>query len=706
MAKVRVGEVQDLSPEAVMGEAGAEGGVTPSDLPSEVPNVFGGEETAKEFLEYICSEIIDVRDGADRKDLEERWNRWRRMREAIPETEQRDTPWIQAANVEPPLMMQKVHTIFAKLIAAFSVKKPPVQVEALNENERDIADSLERFFKGLADNRYSLDVKRRFKQIAYDLVSLGTVPVKVPFKSERWAFKRTDATGTEQVTYVRKEGPDIVPIQLEDFFTRPYWKDVQRAPWVAVRYRYFYHELKQMESQMVLENVDKILGEAVTEYNDNLEEAFDRAGISTGSLGQTQANQEFEIYEAHVYWDVDGDGIPEDVIVWIEPDSMTLLRAQFNPLSVRDIEVFTYLENPNTLYGIGVCQMTEGPQSEVTALHRMRLDGTQLAMLKMFLVKRGAGIGPKETFEPFKMLFVDDPTADFRPIEFLDISQGAIIGEQMAQEYADRVTGANDYMAGFNDKTVGSNATVGGTTFLAGQANSILNSLLENTEQSMSVVYMLALYQMIANKDLVKLDWMDLGDAANIQQVLGMSVEDLPTKFRFTVRTTDINKTDESRKQNFLMVSQLYNQFGQTALQTLMMKINPQMAQMAEVQELLTSMYVGQTALMARMLEFFDVGNPEDFLPFTDQLKLQLRMVDKVRKEQTVQMKEAMNGQGQGIGVGGTAGLPTELGGGFGGIPGVAPGGAEMAVMAAGQGAGVPGQMQGPGGTGPNPGQV
>jgi hypothetical protein len=480
---------------------------------------------------------------------------------------------------------------------------------------------------------------------------------------------------------------------LEDFFTRPYWKDVQRAPWVAVRYRYFYHELKQMESQMILENVDAILSQAVTEYSDNLEEAFDRAGISTGSLGQVQANQEYEIYEAHVFWDVDGDGIPEDVIVWVEPDSRTLLRAQFNPLSLRDIEVFTYLENPNTMYGIGVCQMTEGPQSEVTALHRMRLDGTQLSMLKMFLAKRGSGIGPKETFEPFKLLLVDDPLTDFKAIDFPDISQGAIIGEQMAQEYADRVTGANDYMAGFNDKTVGSNATVGGTTFLAGQANSILNSLLENTEQSMSMVYMLALYQLIANRDFVRLDWMDSGDAMNIQKVLDMAVEDLPTKFRFSVRTTDINKTDESRKQNFLMVSQLYNQYGQTALQTLMMKLNPQVGAQAEIQELLTSMYVGQAALMSRMLEFFDVGNPEDFLPFTEQLKIQLRMVDKVRKEQTVQMKEAMNGEGQVGGIGPAAGMLGAPAGDAG--YGTANPSGDQAVpgMAVGQGGGPVGQV-------------
>ena len=683
----RAQKVNDLSPEQVLDEAP----VGSEQVVEEAPNVLGGGDTEKAFMEYLCSEIRDVRDGGERRDLEEKWDNWRRIRLAIPEQETRDTPWIRASNVEPPLTMQKVQLIFAKLIAAFSVKKPPVMVDAFNEEERDVADSLEKLFKGLAENRYGLDVKRRFKQIAYDLVSLGTVPVTVPFKMEKWSFKRTDDVGTEQVTYVRKAGPDIVPIRLEDFFTRPYWKDVQRAPWVGVRYRYYYHELQQMQAAGLLANVEAVLGTPISDYDDNRKAALERVGVQPGSIGQSQPNQEFEVYECHCFWDVDGDGVPEDIIAWVEPDTMTLLRAQFNPLSVRPIEVFTYLENPDSLYGVGICQMTESSQEEVTALHRMRLDGTQLSMMKIFTAKKGAGVGPNEELTPFKILFLDDPGTDFRAIDFPDISQGAIMGEQLAQQYADRVTGANDYMAGFNDKTVGSNATASGTTFLAGQANSILNSLLENTEQSMSTVYMLALYQMIANKANVNLDWLDAGDQMNIQQVLGMNVEDLPSKFRFTVRTTDINKTDESRKQNFLMITQLYNQYGQTALQTLAMKANPQLAGSAEAQELLTSMYVGQASLMSRMIEFFDVGNPEDFVPFTDQVKLQLRAVDQVRKQQVVQMKEqlsATRGQGQAQGAGGVGGMPGAALGGAGGEPGIGQGSQALSGMAQGTGGG------------------
>lgn len=697
MAKMRSRPVQttDMAQEAVVSDDQTVEGETVF----MESNVFTSEEDANKFSSYIVSELVSVRDD-DRKTLEENWSKWRRQRLAIPESKTRDTPWIRSANVNPPLTMQKVQTIFAKLIAAFAVKKPPVAVTALTARDRDTADALERWFKGMADNRYGLDVRRKFKQIAYDLVSLGTQVVKVPFKVDSWSFKRTDASGTQQVTMVRHQGPEIVPVRLEDFFTRPYWKDVQRAPWVGVRYRFFYHELLQLQAQGFFTDVSRILGQRLTEYDDNKTTALEQAGIDASSLGDEEPNQEFELYECNVFWDVDGDGTPEDVIAWVEPESGTILRTEFNPLSVRDIEVMTYIENPESLYGIGICQMVEGPQEVLTSLQRMRLDGTQLAMMKMFVARKGSGLGPNEEFYPFKLMLVEDPATDFRPIDFPDISQGCIYGEQIAKEDADRVTGANDYMAGFNDKILGSSATASGTTFLAGQANSILNSLLENTEQSMSSVYMLALYQCAANKDLVDLSWMSQADQVLVRSVLDLKVEDLPTKFQFTVRTTDINKTDESRKQSFMMASQLYQQYTQSAMQTLMMKANPQVAQMPEIAELLNSTYIGQTLMAAKVLEFFDVGNPDDFLPYVEHVKVQLRMMDQMKEQQTMAMKEALSGSQQSAGPDTGSALGSQgVAGGFGGGPGQGLGGQGVPGMA---GAGGPGQaMSGGGPAGP-----
>lgn len=646
MAKIRTEEVRlpdDPTLDAV--SKGSPEGAAPQTpyLPSDV---LGDEATKNAILEYLCNEIIDVRDGPDREALLRRWEKWRRLRRARPESEERSTPWTRSANSMPPLTAQKVNTIYAKELSAFMGKKPPVQVDAMNTEDSDKAESLRKFFKGLAESRNGLNMPQNMQRIFYDQVSLGTQFVKVPFLVEQWAFKRPGEAGSEQVTYVRHKGPAVIPIRIEDFFTRPYWKDLQRAPWIGVRYRYYLHELRQSVASGAFDEkaLETILGEYLTAYDDNTVEALSNAGVEASSVGKEEPNREYEIYECNVFWDVDGDGTPEDIKVWVEPETRTILRSEFNPLSIRDVEPVIYFDDPDNLYAIGVCEMTELLQDEVTSLHNMRLDGISLTMLKMFKARRGSGIGDEE-FTPFKVLEMDDPDNDLKPIDFVDTSASALSGEMIAREYADKVTGASDYMAGFNDNIVKSGASVGGTMFLAQQSNTILGSILQNAETSISNIYQIAFYQCVANKEKLDLSFLSVEDAANVMEVLSMNVEDIPTKFRFVVKATDISKTDEAKKQNFLAMSQMYSMYSEKMFQVIqLMNTAPD----PMMKELATKVFVGSTDFMEKMIEFFDVGDPKDYLPFVDHLKIQMRAIDDVRAEQAQAQREAMRNAGNG----------------------------------------------------------
>lgn len=673
------------------------GGTAPATpyLPSDI---LPDETTKKQLVEYISSELLDVRDGNDRAGLIQRWEKWRRQRRAKPETERRTTPWQNSANIMPPLTAQKVNTIFAKEIAAFAAKKPPVTVEPMNLEDGERAESLEKFFKGLAESRNGLNMAKNMQTIFYNQVSMGVEFVKIPFLIDQWAFKRQGEGGGEQVLYTRHQGPAVQSIRLEDFFTRPYWKDLQRAPWIAVRWRYYKHELQQQAAMGAFdpEALEAIWSVPLTEYDDNQVAALAARGIDPASLGAREENNEYEIYECYVFWDVDGDGIPEDIKLWIEPDTGTLLRSEYNPLSVRDIEPVIYFDDPDSLYGIGVCEMTESLQDEVSTLHNMRLDGTNLSMLKIWLARRGLGLKDEE-LSPFKMLELDDPAGDVRVLDFPDVAPSCLNGEYVAREYADKVTGASDYMAGFNDKIVGSSATMGGTMFLAQQSNSILNSILQNAELSISNIYQIAFYQCVAHKDKLDLSFLSAEDQANVMEVFSMNVEDIPTKFRFTVKATDISKTNEAQKQNFLAVSQMYSMYGEKMGQVL--GIMPQIQQQNPMlYELMLKMYVGSTEFLGKMIEYFDVGNPQDYLPYTDHLKIQLRAFDEVRQQQTTAQKEALkNGTVGGPaaaspggevlgGAGAPSGAPSTGLAGTAGPMGV-PGGAPQAGVGNGAGA-------------------
>lgn len=653
--------------------------------PYELSDILGDEATKTAIKEYICSEILDVRDGSDRSGLEKRWERWRRIRRARPESETRSSPWKNSANVMPPLAAQKVNTIYAKELSAFTAKKPPVDVVPMNPSDREKAESLMRLFKGLADAQNGLNMRKNLQTFLYEQVSLGTQFVKVPFLIDQWAFKRTGPSGTEQVTYVRHKGPAAQGIKLEDFFTRPYWKDIQRAPWVAIRYRYYKHELQQQAAMGAFDpaEVEKIYSIALSEYDDNTLSTLEGAGVSVGSLGSQEPNKEYEVYECYVYWDADGDGIPEDLKLWVEPETGTILRSEYNPLSVRDIVPVIYFDDPDVLYGVGVCEMVDSLQEEVSTLHNMRIDGTHLAMLKLWFARRGAGIDDQE-FAPWKVFELDDPRADLYPVDFPDVAPSCLQGEMVAREYADKVTGASDYMAGFNDNVVKSGASVGGTMFLAQQSNSILNGILQNAEQAISEIYQIAFYQCIAHKDQLDLSFLSAEDQANIADVFTMAVEDIPTKFKFIVKATDISKTDEAKKQNYMAMTQLYAVYGEKALQ--MSQILGQVQDPLQ-KELVMKLLIGSREFMAKMIDFMEIGNPDDFLPYVEHIKVQMQAMDQVREQQTLMQKEALRnggntaravGQGSEAVLGGAGVGPGAVGAGPGGTPSVGsvPGGA------------------------------
>lgn len=658
-------------------------------------DIFTDDKVRAACLEYVCSEITDVKDGSDRADLLERWKKFRRIRRARPETERRSTPWIDAANIEPPLTQQMVHTIWAKEIGAFIGRKPLVAATGTGLGIGDAvrAAALAKFMNHLAQDANGLNWRSNWSRSCYNQTSLGTAMVKVPFLVDEYRLKRPAPDGSiEDVTITRHRAPAYVEIRLEDFYMRPYYKDVNRAPWVAVAYRYFRHEIQQMiaNGKFNPDALERIESESVTDYDDNLKEELRLSKIDATGLSSQDPNKEYEIFEANVFWDVDGDGYPEDVILHIEPRSKTLLRAEYNRLPFRDIEPVIYIEDPEAFLGVGVCELCESPQDEVTTLHRMALDGSQLSMQKVIFAKNGCGISKNETISPQKIFFVENPQEDVQIVSFPDIAPSCINLEYLAREYAGRVTGVSDQMSGFNDKVTGSNATVGGTMFLTQQGNTILSAVLERAVQAATNILIKAFYQCVANKELVDVSWMSDAEQKAMQEIFALDITALSRSFKFTISVTDFTKTDEARKQNFLAATTVYTQYGQQMVQLLSSLSNPQAQQMPKLYELFQSLAVGNTKLITKLFEFLDIDSAQDFVPFVDDMQLSLAVADKQRSQQLDQIRGQIDGAEQGTDA---LGLSSAMGGPAGAGPGPLPGGQGNAPMPSGNmpGGGNPG---------------
>lgn len=638
-------------------------------LEIDTGQVITDEKTRTDIVAYLSKEIKDVFGGNERKQMEEDWKKWRRQREARPEVRSKSFPWENASNVVPPLAMTSTNGIFSMLKGKVGSKKPLWMVGSEDRTLAKQAIGFGAFIGILAESPYHINMRGVQDTILFELASMGTQFVKVPWTIERWNLKRKGgAQGTtETISKISRDCPTIQPIALEDFGTRTHWSDIQRAPWIATRHWLYEHELLQRQQQGVYteEEVAKVVARGADEITDAKKEEMDRMGLIPKE-GDTQT---YAIFECFLFWDTDGDGIPEDIKVWYDPVSDAILRSEYNELGVRDIVRLLYIPRPNELYGIGVGWIVEHMQDEIEALHNMRVDGTMLSMLQMYVTRRGSGAAPMEEFHPLKNIQVDNPREDFVVVKFPDIGQTSIQAEMLIKEYADRATSASDAMMGYESRSTSARTTFGGTQFLAGQGAKVFNSIAAGVEAGLSEIGQLIAYQLVANREraMALVNLMPLEAQPYVEQVLQLEVTDIPSTFKFQIQSTDIEQTEEAKRQIKLTLVQLYAQYGKEIFAMLPVIYSPQTP--PEVQQIGIQFYVGATKLMENVFQSFGEKQTEDYIPYVRDLEMLLATTAAMKDQQLAQAGRSLANAGTpGQGGGGPIQAPPGVGGGAGGI--------------------------------------
>lgn len=592
------------------------------------------EEQAQEISNYLKTELDEVASDAGRLEKMERIDKIRRQRVAQPENASKDTPWEGASNVCPPLLAQKVNTVCSRINRAFIQRDPMFKFTA-TKDFKEHAKAITRHVQKLVENPAFIDLYKKLWPMNYDLASEGTLFVKVPFVIERLLFKRQgESGGNETVDRVVKSCPDIVKIPMEDFFTRYEWSDIQTAPWVGVRYYKFTHELKRLAQQGFYTNVEAVL-ENDQAFNEHREQMLNDAGIEISSV-QEDTNRMYEIFEVNLYWDTDGDGVEEDLIIHYERESSTILRVEYNDLSRRDYVRTPYLDIPNVLTGLGVGDLVTSLQDEVETLHNMRIDGTHLGMMPFIVAQEGSNFGKNIQIKPGQVVKTTDPRADFVMHKFPDVSNGALMGESVVKDYADKASGASDMMAGFEP---GGSNRIGatGTQFLAEQGYTFLQAVMDNIERGYAEMGMLILYQLVRNSDQVDLSILSEKDQQLCQEVYAMNVEDIPLHFKFKVETTPVSMTGDAKKQMSIGLMQVYMTYGDKIMQIVAQLANPEVQQFPQLSDVLNTYYVSLTKFMDRIIQDFDTEDAEAYLPFIKDIELQLEALDNARTEQVDQ---------------------------------------------------------------------
>lgn len=583
----------------------------------KAPLVFD-EDVEEELLDYLLGERELVLNSRGEK--EQAWKKWRRHLEAETEHKVKNYPIKNASNVSPPLAQISAQTMYAKALAFFDNKDPFWTVKAMSRDPHDVAKAqfLTRYMSLLADSPTDLDMADVKKTVIMEATHMGTCFCKVPWSRHEWNFKVIDDGVEHTKTTVYHDGPEIVPIPVEDCVYPEHWGDARRMPWFSHELHLPVYEFKNYITRGIYETneaVDRFIRDHSTDLERargaNTHDASERTGV-------------VDLSEFHFFWDIDNDGLAEDMIFTVHVETRTIVRRAYNQTGIRIIEPVKFIPRTFSVEGRGTGKITSHLQDEAEAIRNLRNDSIKASNIRMFAVKRSVINSNSEAMWPGKLWIMDEPDRDMRPLQLGDTYPSSIQAENNAWSQAAQATGQSEVGRGFSDPRLGSRDTFRGQNMRLEQSEGITSTILSGMSHSFARIGQLVLFSLVRHRDQVlenERESMRIteDEIVLLEEILSMDVAEIPRKLRFSVSTTDIDESNEARKQSLLMLTQIHTAYAEKTMPLVLALFGPEGQQMQQsapdLWKFMLEIYVGSTKLMKEIYEFFRFENVDDYTP-------------------------------------------------------------------------------------------
>lgn len=416
-----------------------------------IPAYYLDPRAERTLAEYLCSEIEQAL--RERKDLEDTWTRQERAYRAKPEEEQKQFPFVGAANLVIPVIATDVDTIYSQMMGMLFASDNVWTARPLNDVMVDYAPRIQEFLQWAQDAE--LGVYDAAADWCLELCKLGTAILKQRYTRETkkvYQWRETDQGLIEQhLRLLWKDHPTVEHVALIDFLLPAASRSIQLAPWCAERLRLTWGQLQNRIRAGIYRDSDNLARwwakDNVSNY-DKTREELDQYRPSFGDR--------FEIWEGWLDFDVSGTGDPCAVVATMHLPTKTVLRVDFNPFfnQEKPYSAARYLRQDKRFYGIGLCEMLEQFQEEVSAMHNQRLDNATLANSSMFKARKNIGIKQNEPVFPGRWFLLDN-LEDVAPMPMGQRYDSTIQNESLTMTYASQRTGKNDYITGDATAAVG-----------------------------------------------------------------------------------------------------------------------------------------------------------------------------------------------------------------------------------------------------------
>jgi hypothetical protein len=470
-----------------------------------------------------------------------------------------------------------------------------------------------------------------------EFVKLGTCIYKTGWAFERRNTMKYDAEGKLVRDVEMNSHPFVDHVSLIDFLIPAQSYEIQAdrqggASWVAERFRLTESQFMSRSQGQApfLPNYDPEAVQLVRKFVESQSSSSTDLRDTKFRLDDYQPSylRQIELWEGHCRFDTTGTGTVDDVVAIIHLPSRTLLRAIVNPYrhGMRPYSVARYFRSDG-FYGIGECEQAEVFQEMLTLLWNYQMDNVLAVNAPMLGVKLGANIVPGEPVYPLKIWPLDNPSTDIKEIKLSEVYPSLQQFGSFIQIWGERRTGLNDLNTSGNPSSLPSRTPATSLLSMLQEGNrrpdlslkELRNALGEvglRTIQNCQQFYSSPVQNPDASMQLQMLI-MALGEPEGtyVAQKLAIPLEDIEQGIGVAITATSSGSNKEVERQSFLALIQVQAELSQQYIGLAQIIGNPQMQILSPVLvETASQIFKGYSELQRRLLEQFDIRNPEDIL--------------------------------------------------------------------------------------------
>lgn len=563
---------------------------------------------------------------SDRIDLTAKWAKWERQYEGKPDEEKKTFPWDGCCNIVVPVTGSIIDALLARVMDMWKVS-PFFTAASLNPEIDQFTQPIGELLEWA--NRHELKLFQTMIPTILSTLKFGNGFGKMVWVSaNKWTAQ---------------PGAEYRHVPINDMLFPPGTLDIHTAKWCGDRVRYTYSDLRKLERQGLISGITKLKDiEPEFETADDLTNEQENLTLISGRPGEF-----FTVYDLQVLWDVNNDGIDEDIhVVCLYPD-FRLLTVWMNEYGHRPYRHFKMFPRENGIYAMGLCEYLSDLQDEMTTTHRQRVDNATLANTRFFKAKSGAiGVKPGMKIWPGRVLVMDDPQTDLISEQMGEVYQSSVQNEMILMSMIEKRAGLSDVAMGKAPRR----ETATTTLALIQEGNKRLDFLITYIKAELAELGMdyIELHRQFAPSDKVMRIMGEDGQKANV--ILNLPDVSMRGRLLLDVTAGSDVTSKEVQRQQLVQLFSLFKEFYMGMFELAGMVGNPQVPPL--VSGFALKVINSATLFMEQIADDFDVKNAKELIPVLNDVILEMKGVGQMNQ----QMGGMMNGNGTD---GGGASLPT-----------------------------------------------